>query len=314
MDRSGIDRGGDAMELRELAVDDLVLDEKLNLRDQLDPEAIERYTEAWDRLPPVSVFEVDGRWLLVDGFHRHASALRANRRQITAEVHQGTFNEALDFAATANLGHGLPLTRAERRRAAETRLRLHPDWSDRRLAEESGLSRELFARVRKELQAAGLIPSSSSRVGADGKTYPSAGLPRDPNERLPRDSTGGGQDDPRDRGRSEADAPWDDARDPMPAPPRGSGPSGPSASGGGFPSAPWDDASAKAVALAAPVAVAESSIDEMVGVMIDQVQQLIGYLEAPDFHEAYASAKFSTQNQFEEAVQHLAACVSQLGR
>lgn len=300
------------MELRELPVDDLVLDETLNLRDRLDQETIERYEEAWDRLPPVAVFEVDGRFLLVDGFHRHASALRRDRRTIPAEVRVGTMADALDFAASANLGHGLPLTRAERRRVVETKLGIHPDWSDRRLADELGIGRELIARVRKDLVAAGQLPAATTRVGADGKTYPSAGLPRDPNERLPRDKTGAGPDDPRDRGRSEADpAPWDDTRDPMP--PVQEAPAGGFAAApweGG--SAPWDDASAKAVALAPPVAAATPSIDETIGLMTGEINNFRTWAESPDFVDAYRTANPGVQQSFERAVRRLGECVARL--
>lgn len=293
------------MDLRELPVDDLVLDENLNLRDRLDGETVERYDEAWDRLPPVTVFEVEGRWLLTDGFHRHASALRRDRRTIAAEVHVGTFADALDHAALANLMHGLPLTRGERRRVVETRLRLHPDWSDRRLAEEMGVGRELIARVRKDLVGAGHIPASVARVGADGKTYPSAGLPRDPNEHLPRDKASGGQDDPRDRGHAEADpAPWDDSRDPMPA--------GSRSDAGFLPSAPWDDASAKVVALAPPVAVAAPTIDEMLGMMTDDIHRLLGWSDGPEFAEAYQAADRAIRSRFDNAVRQLDQRVDQL--
>lgn len=300
------------MDVRELPVDELVLDETLNLRDRLDPETIERYDDAWDRLPPVTVFEVDGRWLLVDGFHRHATALRRRSRTIAAEVHPGTHSDALDYATTANLSHGLPLSRAERRRVVETRLRLHPDFSDRRLSEEMGIGRELISRVRKDLVGAGLLPASATRVGADGKTYPSAGLPRDPNERVSREKGGAGQDDPRDRGRSEADpAPWDDAVDPMPE-----GERAPAGAFGGAPwegpSAPWDDASAKALALSPPVAVAEPSIDETINLMTGEINNYRTWAENPDFVAAYRSANPGVQQAFERAVRRLGDCVARL--
>lgn len=296
------------MELRELSVDDLVLDEKLNLRDQLDQDAIERYDDAWDRLPPVAVFEINDRFLIVDGFHRYASALRGKRQKLRVEVHVGSMADAMDYAALANLRHGLPLSRAERRRVAETRLRLHFDWSDRKHADESALNRDLFARVRKELEAAGQIPANSKRVGADGKTYPSAGLPRDPNEHLPRDRAGGGPDDPRDRGRSEADAPWEDANDFMPIAER-------VAAGGSSPSiasAPWDDATAKAVALSPPVAVAESSIQETVRHFTDQICDLIGWVESQDFADSYRTASRGVRSRFEDAGLRLADAIKHL--
>ena len=301
------------MELRELPVDDLVLDPNLNLRDRLDAETVERYDDAWERMPPVVVFEVDGRWLLVDGFHRHASAVRRDQRSVSAEIRAGTFTDALDYAAQANLSHGLPLTRAERRRVVETRLRIHHDWSDRRLADEMGIGRELIGRVRKQLVDAGQLPVSAVRVGADGKTYPSAGLPRDPNEHLPRDKGGGGQDDPRDRGRSEADrAPWDDATDPMPpVQDQGFG-SGGVGGAGSFASAPWDDTAAKAVALAPPIAVATPSIDEMLNVMTDQIQQLLNWSDSPEFAAAYQEADYGVRSRFDNAVSQLDSRVNQL--
>ena len=205
------------MDLRELPLDDLVLDPNLNLRDRLDEFTVERYTEAWGQMPPVTVFEVEGRWLLADGFHRHAAAVQLGRRTVPAEVRPGTFADALDHAATVNLAHGLPLLAPERRRAVDVKLRLHHDWSDRRLAETLGVSRELVAKTRRNLIEAGQVPNTPGRVGADGKVYPSAGLPRDPNEHLPRGPLSG-QDDPRDRGGRESDPPpWDDATDPLPA-------------------------------------------------------------------------------------------------
>ena len=291
------------MEIRDVTVDDLVLDPNLNLRDRLDAETVERYVDSWERMPPITVFDVEGRWLIADGFHRHASAIKLGRRTIPAEVREGTFSDALDFVAVVNLFHGLPLTRAERRRAVEVKLRLHADWSDRRLAEELGASRDLIARVRKQLVDSGQLAASATRVGADGKTYPSAGLPRDPNEHLPRGKAIAQQDDPRDRGRSEADpAPWDDATGPMPAVDRP------------VPSAPWDDATAKSVALAPPVATAAPTIYEMLGLMTTQIMDVITWTEAEGFAEAYSTAGPNARGLFQTAALKLAAKADRLRR
>jgi len=286
------------MEIRDVTVDDLVLDPNLNLRDRLDEFTVERYVESWGRIPPITVFDVDGRWLIADGFHRHASAIKLGRKIIPAEIREGTFVDALDFVAGVNLFHGLPLTRAERRRAVEVKLRLHAEWSDRRLADELGSGRELIARVRKQLVDSGQLPASATRVGADGKIYPSAGLPRDPNENLPRGKAIAQQDDPRDRGKSEADpAPWDDATGPMPAE---------------IPSAPWDDASAKAVALAPPVATAAPTIDEMLGLMTTQIMDVITWTQAEGFGEAYRTAGANARGLFQNAALKLAAKADRL--
>ena len=294
------------MDIRDVPVDDLVLDPNLNLRDRLDDFTVERYVEAWERMPPVTVFEVDGRLLLADGFHRHAAAVKLGRRMMPAEVRQGTFNDALDFVAGVNLFHGLPLTRTERRRAVEVKLRLHHDWSDRRLSEELGASRELIAKTRKMLTDGGQLPASSTRIGADGKTYPSAGLPKDPNEHLPKGKPIAQQDDPRDRGGRETDpAPWDDAVTPMPVVEQSNGHADLTA-------APWDDASAKAIALAPPPTPVAPTIDEMLTMMTNQIMDIINWTKADGFVEAYKTAKANARGLFDTAVIRLAARASQL--
>lgn len=293
------------MDIRELPIDELVLDPNLNLRDRLDDFTVERYADAWSRMPPVTVFEIDGQWLLADGFHRHAAAVMIGRRTLPAEVREGTMADALDFVSSVNLFHGLPLTRAERRRAVEVKLRLHPERSDRRLSEELGIGRELIGKIRKALQDAGQIPAAVSRVGSDGKTYTSAGLPRDPNERLPKGKASG-QDDPRDRGSRESDAaPWDDTRDPMPPVSHGR-----SAQGAAVP--PWESGDPKSAALAPPVAAAAPTIDEMVTMMTRQVLEVITWSQAEGFIDAYKSASPNARGLFQTAAIKLAARADQL--
>ncbi|MBV8381586.1 MAG: ParB-like nuclease domain-containing protein [Planctomycetaceae bacterium] len=297
------------MDIRELPLDDLVLDPNLNLRDRLDDFTVERYAEAWERIPPVTVFEMDGRWLLADGFHRHAAAVMLGRPVLPAEVRQGTFSEALDFVAGVNLFHGLPLTRVERRRAVDIKLRLHHDWSDRRLAEELGVSRELVAKTRRSLIENGQVPNNPGRIGADGKNYASAGLPKDPNEHLPKGEPIAQQDDPRDHGGRESDPPpWDDAMAPLsPAakPPRDDG-HNPS------PTPPWGFADAKAVALSDPVPSAAPTIDEMLTLMAKQIMEVITWTQAEGFTEAYQGAGANARGLFHSAIIKLAARADQI--
>jgi hypothetical protein len=293
------------MDIRELSLDDLVLDPNLNLRDRLDDFTVERYAESWPRMPPVTVYEVDGRWLLADGFHRHAAAVLLGRKTIPAEVRPGEFTDALDFVSSVNLFHGLPLTRAERRRAVEVKLRLHHDWSDRRLAEELGVSRDLVAKTRRQLSDGGQIPNNPVRVGVDGKVYSSAGLPKDPNERLPQGKPITQQDDPRDRGGRESDPfPWD-ATTPLPAVERE-----PSATATAIP--PWEVADARAIALSDPIPSAAPTIDEMLAMMAKQIMEIIAWSEAEGFTEAYRTASGNARGLFQTAVIKLAARSDQL--
>jgi len=292
------------VEIREIPLDELVLDPQLYLRDRLDDFTVERYADSWQRLPPVTVYDVDGKLLLADGFHRHAAAVMQGKKTIRAEVIEGTFTDALDFVSSVNLFHGLPLTRAERRRAVEVKLKLHHDWSDRRMAEELAVSRELVAKTRKMLIEGHQIPNNPGRVGADGKMYASAGLPKDPNEHLPRGKALAQEEGhPRDRGGREADAPpWDEA------------PVGKAVGGkaGAAASAPWDVPDARTVALSEPVAPSAPTIEEMLGLMSKQIMEVIAWTQADGFTDAYRSASGNARGLFQTAVFKLAARADQL--
>ena len=102
------------MDLRNVPLNDLVLDPNLNLRDRLDDFTVERYADSWDRLPPITVYEIDGKWLVADGFHRHAAAVMLGKRTDPRRDSRRQFTDALDFVSSVNLFHGLPLTRSER--------------------------------------------------------------------------------------------------------------------------------------------------------------------------------------------------------
>ena len=292
------------MDIRDVPLHDLILDPNLNLRDRLDTETVERYTEAWSRMPPVTVFEVDGRLLLADGFHRHAAAVTLGRKAMPAEIRQGTFAEALDYVAGANLHHGLPLSRTERRRAIEVKLLLHHERSDRHLAEELYVGRELIAKVRRHLIESGQIPASGTRLGADGKLYPA--MPKDPNERRPTGPPIADREDPRDRGGREADAPWDDTRDPLP-PIVQEGPPRP----GALP--PWEEATnPKAIALSPPIEPAAPTIDELIALMTRQIVEVVTWTHAEGFDDSYRTAAPSARGLFQTAALKLAARADRL--
>ena len=291
------------MQIQDVDLDDLVLDPALNLRDRLDDDAVHRYMDAWGRMPPVTVYDVDGRFLLADGLHRHAAAVSLGKRTMAAEVRVGTFAEALDYVAGANLFHGLPLTRAERRRAIEVKLKLHHERSDRHLAEEMSVGRELVAKVRRQMIEARQIPAGSTRVGADGKTYPA--LPKDPGEHLPKGKVNQPDDEPKGRAHRGEPAPWDDATDPMPPVRRENANS----------AAPWEDgADAKAIAQAPPVAVAAPTIEEMLGLMTRQVMEIVSWTNADGFPESYRLATANGRGLFQTSVIKLAARADGLRR
>jgi len=301
------------MKIREIPLDDLVLDQTLNLRDRLDDFTVERYADSWDRLPPITVYLVEGRLLVADGFHRYASAVMLGKRAIKAEVIEGSMTDALDFVASVNLFHGLPLTRAERRRAVEIKLKLHHDWSDRRMAEELAVSRELVAKIRRQLIESRQIPNLPGRVGADGKLYTSAGLPKEPTERAPRELPPAPEDDEKtERGRRGMVG----TAAPPAAEPREAAPAGGKAPTRTADVAPPTEAGIdwKGLAPFPPFEVSAATIDEMLEMMSKQIMQMIAWTQAEGFLEAYRHATPNARGLFHTAAIKLAARADQLRR
>jgi ParB-like chromosome segregation protein Spo0J len=290
------------MDIRELALHDMILDPRLNLRDRIDRDTVERYAEAWNRLPPVTVYKIKTKFYLADGIHRHAAAVLLGRRSMKAEIVEGTFEDALDYVAGANLFHGLPLSRAERRRAIEVKLKLHHERSDRRLAEELAVGRELVAKIRRQLIESGQVPAGETRLGADGKVYPAVALPRDPGERLPKGrQVIEEEEEVRPKGR-RGKKEWDDTIDALP--PITEGPLQ-----GGI---PWQTIDSKSVALSAPVPSAAPTIDEMLAMMAREVMKMVNWTMAEGFLDSYRAASPNARGLFQTAVIKLAARADQL--
>ena len=133
----------------------------------LDQSHIELLCEAAAPLPPIVVHRPTMR--VVDGLHRVQAARRKGTTTLTAEYFDGTEDEAFALSVFLNVGHGLALTRAERRAALHAILDSHPEWSDRFVGRMVGLSHRTVATARR---AAGDASNTSSRIGVDGKVRP----------------------------------------------------------------------------------------------------------------------------------------------
>ena len=126
--------------------------------------------------PPITVFFDGKEYWLADGFHRLGAALRVRPDDpIEAEVIQGTQSEAQWYSYGVNKAHGLRRKPEDKERAVKAALR-HPNGekrSDRQVAEHVGVDHKTVAKYRAELHSRGEIPHVASRVGRDGKNYPS---------------------------------------------------------------------------------------------------------------------------------------------
>jgi ParB-like chromosome segregation protein Spo0J len=134
----------------------------------LDERHVELLMESVDSWPPIVVWGDDP--VVVDGCHRVEAARRLGRYSVIAIRFLGSPEEAFIEAVRRNVNHGLPLSVADRRRAARRVLSRNPEWSDRRIASLCGLSDKTVGRLRRV--ATGGIVAVDRRVGRDGKVRP----------------------------------------------------------------------------------------------------------------------------------------------
>ncbi|GGY67625.1 hypothetical protein GCM10010300_08200 [Streptomyces olivaceoviridis] len=136
---------------------------------QEDDEHVRTLAESDAPLPPVIVHA--GTLRLIDGTHRvHAARLRG-QTTIPARFYEGPDDGAFVLAVASNVRHGLPLSRAERLTAAERVLDSHPHWSDRAVAQVTGLSATTIGKLRQGC-ATGREQQLHTRIGRDGRARP----------------------------------------------------------------------------------------------------------------------------------------------
>jgi hypothetical protein len=133
-----------------------------------DPVHVERLVGAEADLPPVLVHRPTMR--VVDGTHRILAAQLRGDSTISVEYFDGTAFEAFVQSVRANVRHGLPLTKQDREVAAARILEAQPQWSDRAVAEVTGLSAPTVAEIRT--RATDSSCQSHRRIGRDGRVRP----------------------------------------------------------------------------------------------------------------------------------------------
>lgn len=136
-----------------IKIADITMDPDVQVREHLDASTVERYAEMLEASepPPVTVWGAAN--LLSDGAHRVAAANRAGREDIEADWHEGTKEDAIEHAASANSRHGLPLTANERRIAATHLLKLGKTQQE--VATAVGMAQRPISALATSLQLKG---------------------------------------------------------------------------------------------------------------------------------------------------------------
>lgn len=135
---------------------------------QQDIGHVQVLADAGDELPPIVVHRDTMR--IIDGVHRVHACRTRGQRDIAVRFFDGSGEDAFLLAVKLNVKHGMPLSLAERRAAAERIVMSHPSWSDRSIANVSGLSPKTVAAIRS--RSTELVPRSNVRIGSDGRVRP----------------------------------------------------------------------------------------------------------------------------------------------
>jgi hypothetical protein len=127
-----------------------------------------RLAEMDTPLPPILVDKRTMR--VIDGMHRLMAASLRGRDTIEVIFFGGSEADMFLRAVQENVTHGLPLSQADRRAAAERIIASHPNMSDRAIGQVAGLAAKTVATIRK--RSTDSVPQSNGRVGMDGKVRP----------------------------------------------------------------------------------------------------------------------------------------------
>lgn len=133
-----------------------------------DEEHVRTLASSGAQLPPIIVHRPSMR--VIDGMHRLKAARLRGRDRIDARYFEGSAPDAFVLAVSANVGHGLPLSGADRAAAALRILGSHPHWADRAIAAATGLSAKTIAALRRSIPPPSAAPTS--RIGRDGRVRP----------------------------------------------------------------------------------------------------------------------------------------------
>lgn len=112
-----------------------------------DKAHIARLAELETPLPPILV---DRRTMrVIDGMHRLMAASLQGRETINVIFFDGSETDIFLRAVQENVAHGLPLSQADRRAAAERIIASHPHMSDRAIGHSVGLAAKTVVAIRK---------------------------------------------------------------------------------------------------------------------------------------------------------------------
>ena len=167
-----------ATEHKKLKPEEIIVDQRLQVRKALDAPTVERYATLigdGEKMPWIDCGRLkdDDPIYLIDGFHRYAAYAQHPTRELDCLVKTfNSFDEMFECALMCNMKHGLTLTEEERRDAIQKVIQLHPEESQRQLAWRCGCSKSVIGKYQNQLATRGQFERPEKVVGKDGKARP----------------------------------------------------------------------------------------------------------------------------------------------
>lgn len=152
-----------------VSISDVVISPATQLRAEINQDTINDYAadlEGGDEFPPILAVRLNGRPQVVDGGHRHYAKVQLKETMVDVQILENLGEpEAFHLAINANRVHGLQRSPEDKRSIAKAMLQ-NPTYaclSTRKLKSISGISHNLFALVRREIELGTTNTSKSKR-------------------------------------------------------------------------------------------------------------------------------------------------------
>lgn len=154
-------------------------------RCNIDEETINSYAEMMAdgaEFPNVMIYHDGNHHYLADGFHRYFANKKNGKKEIKADVVNGTLTEAILYSKGANGLHGKPFSNEDKRKNVIEMIEHFEfgEWSDREIARKCCVSGTFVGKIRKELRGTKQENVKYTRKGKEQtmKTKPKAEKPK----------------------------------------------------------------------------------------------------------------------------------------
>jgi hypothetical protein len=143
--------------MKQIKITAIRIDGGTQARLKLNQDVVKEYSEHMkdgDKFPPIMVFHDGSEYWLADGFHRYFASKSNGALEIECDVRDGTLDDAILYAFSANGRRGLSMS-AEDNRNIIIRMLKHPvwsKWSNAEIAKHVGVSKMTVGRVKASLE------------------------------------------------------------------------------------------------------------------------------------------------------------------